>query len=106
MKKLELKTQEGTYIFYDGIPGHFAVDCSCGENFGCHYKRDETSDESLIRLNGYKKSSSRTEHTFYMNDAIFSLQLNKNPITIVCNNCEREFPFTIESYRELIKKMR
>ena len=107
MEKLELKTDKGNYTFYKGISSHFAIDCSCGENFGCHYKNKETSEESLICLNGYKKSpSTKTKHTFYMNDAIFSIQLGINPITIVCNNCNNEFYFTKEIYRELIKKMK
>ena len=110
MKRLELKTEGGIYILYSdekNVLRHFAIDCNCQEFHGCHYRKEESSLESIIKLRGYKKSpSTKTENTFYMNEAIFLTQLRKNPITIVCNNCGTEFPFTNESYLKLLKEMR
>jgi len=54
---------------------------------------------------------SKFEHTFYLNEHLFLRTIefkqedDGKPLIIVCNDCGREFPFTRESYFELMDKM-
>ncbi len=61
---------------------------------------------SLLLKNKY-------EHTFILNELLLDMELRHNhdeerkdpPLIIVCNDCGREFPFTLQSYQEFIQKM-
>ena len=49
------------------------------------------------------------QHTFYLSTAILANMLDMDhreetrdsPLIIICNNCEREFPLTFETYHKL-----
>ena len=112
MTDYELKTSEGRFIYKErNMKGHFIIDCACGgkddQYHGSRYKNASK---------GVKKTfteyepflDSKSEHTFYMNNVVFlsvlesrKTEKNHKHLVIVCNDCNREFPFTHESYLEL-----
>ena len=121
INQAELETEEAKY-FYD-LSGycHFGIDCNCGgtdgKYSGSHYKNASGWIENGTRLNRTTRVSDDEDkflHTFYVSETMFfpSLKLEhseangQEPLIIVCNDCQREFKFTMESYRNLITKIR
>jgi len=113
MPTLELKTEEATFIYDMTRDCHFIIDCACGgkdgKYSGSHYKDNE---EVLgpERKKYQPLMANKYEHTFYLSQVLlihtFENRVNEGkPVIIVCNDCSREFPFTRESYWDLIERM-
>ena len=114
---LELTTPEAKYIKDMSRDCHFAIDCACGGKggkfSGSRYKNagkdfeDELDRYEPIRL------EAKFQHTFYSGeylilDKLFSEHkesIGQKPLVIVCNDCDREFSFTHESYLELCNRL-
>ncbi len=114
---LELETPEAIFRNDMRGEGHFFIDCSCGgmdgSYSGFHYKN--TADEATHRADHYDASeeSDAKEHTFYIGELFFLMaleaqeeEMGDKPLVVVCNDCQREFPFTLDSYEELNERMR
>lgn len=112
MPILELITAEAKYRNDMARDGHFAIDCACGgkdgKYSGSHYKN---ANEAVNRVaKRYQPlNTNRYEHTFYFNETLFLPSLRNGhtrlSLVIVCNDCEKEFPFTHQTYLELREKM-
>jgi hypothetical protein len=114
---LKLETPEAIYMNDMSRNCHFSIDCSCkgknGEYSGSHYKN--ASEEATENKKLYRPLDSKTlnEHTFYFCEYLFLNMLaeehkkeaGQSPLVVVCNDCEREFPFTQESYLDLKDRM-
>jgi hypothetical protein len=117
MPILRLETPEA--IFMDDMRGseHFIIDCACkgknGSYHGSHYKNASDITEESTRMYSSRNHSDLFEHTFYLSELLFLDNLKwehkssegKSPLVIVCNDCDREFPFYFESYFDLKNKM-
>jgi hypothetical protein len=109
----KLETPEAEYLYEGANVGHFAIDCSCkgkdGSYHGCHYKnisqgfKRQFDEYDSIKMN-------KSKHTFLMGSSLFKYELEdhneENPLIIVCNDCGKEFSFTLESYLRLKIKMK
>jgi hypothetical protein len=116
MPLLELETPEAVYRNDMRRDEHFIIDCICGgtdgEYSGFHYKNaDERAAENAASYVPLKKEDKR-KHTFYLGEPVFLRTLRRHevmngdsPLVIVCNDCQREFPFTSESYADLKHRM-
>jgi len=110
----KLETTEATFVNHsrDGMHNHFVINCACngkdGNYHGSHYKnagnRLEETTRSYTPFEG-----SKSDHTYYFSEMLFLLHLRMNhqesPLVIVCNDCAREFPFTLDSYLNLKSRM-
>ncbi len=117
MPTLELETIEARYVYDMRGDCHFAIDCACkgkdGKYSGSHYKNTQDSFRRAEKRYEPRDPEAKFQHTFMLNESILNIELRYNhseerkesPLIIVCNDCEREFPFTLESYRELINRM-
>jgi hypothetical protein len=110
----KLETPEAEYIYNGNGWGHFAINCSCkgkdGSYHGCRYKNLDKEDEEDFR-NYDSLRMKEYEHTFLISEFMFSQELKwrredkKPPLIIICNDCGREFSFTLKSYLKLKAKM-
>jgi len=108
----KLETPEAEYIYNAEGWGHFAINCSCrgkyGSYHGSHYKNitpgfgRQFDEYSSIKMD-------KSKHTFLMGSLLLEYELREHdkvrPLIIVCNDCGREFSFTMESYLELKDKI-
>jgi len=109
----KLETPEAEYLYEGGNWGHFAINCSCkgkeGSYHGSHYKNITPGFESQFGEYSSVKMD-KSKHTFLMGSWLFREELKEhnkeNPLIIVCNDCEREFPFTTMTYLVLKSKMK
>jgi len=109
----ELKTPEAT--FTRDIDGHFSIDCACGgkdgKYSGSHYKNANEVAERVTGRYIPSHNKAKLEHTFYLNEILLKSALKYHqrhegtPLVVVCNDCEREFPFTEQSYRDLDSRL-
>ena len=109
----KLETLEAEYIYEGANWGHFVINCSCngkdGSYHGSHYKNITPGFERQFD-EYFSVKMNRSKHTFLMSSLLFKEELrehNKNsPLIIICNDCGREFPFTMESYLTLKAEMK
>ena len=116
MAVLVIETLEA--IFMNNMRGnqHFMIDCACkgkdGKYHGSHYKNG--SDEAERERREFAPPRlSEFEHTFFQSEIVLLTRLElehsqsegQSPLTLVCNDCGREFEFTYESYRDLKNRM-
>ncbi|HLD12201.1 MAG TPA: hypothetical protein VJB87_01270 [Candidatus Nanoarchaeia archaeon] len=108
---------EATYRLICNPTKHFAIDCGCkgkeGTYHGSRYKKPtplaqqnlerQKKDHQRRRINPEK------DHTFYQSGILFEADIENHmtrnhgePLTVICNDCQREFPFTKESYTTLL----
>ena len=121
MVLLELKTEEATFLKDMVGDVHFVIDCACGgqdgkgQYSGSYYKNaNETLEDSTRRYIPVRSPLQYAKHTYYMTEFLLSMELReehsekerKEPLIIVCKDCGREFPFTIESYWKLDTRMK
>jgi len=119
MPVLELETPEATYRNDMSRSQNFMIDCACGgtdgEYHGSHYKNADSELEYMTRTYEPLERSEylRIEHTYFLSEGILLPELSlehseereEKPLVIICNDCEREFPFTHESYLDLKDRM-
>jgi hypothetical protein len=117
MPILRLETPEATFINDMSGYEHFMIDCACkgkdGAYHGSHYKNASEITEETTKRYSPLNHSYLLEHTFYLSELLLLDNLKwehkasegKSPLIVVCNDCEREFPFTLESYFELKDRM-
>jgi hypothetical protein len=108
IKMAKLKKSEAQYIFEDS---HFAIDCSCrsknGEYSGYHLRNANPVTDRIRESYIICSADERFEHTFYMRDMTFDMMLQtaidsgETEIIIVCNDCGKEFPFSLDSFKDL-----
>ncbi|HLC73828.1 MAG TPA: hypothetical protein VJH20_04305 [Candidatus Nanoarchaeia archaeon] len=115
---LELKTSEARFIKDTSRDCHFGIDCAClgkdGKYNGSHYKNTDEGFEETIKNYQSLRSETKYQHTFYLNESLFLNKLydkhkkskDQEPLVIVCNDCEREFSFTHESYLDLDTRLK
>ena len=114
-----LKTDQGTFFLALTDYTHFGIDCICNGTNGIfkghlilntHHILEEASNHSA----SYHKEYDPLTHTFYLNCSILELTLalehkeseSKNPMEIICLDCNRKFSFTYESYNDLIERIK
>jgi len=115
MPVLELETPEAKYINDMVGDCHFAIDCACGGSdgrySGSHYKNADEPARKMTNRYVPRREISQ-DHTFLLNQSWFTLILEAHvednhgePLIIVCDDCTREFPFTLKSYWDLHERM-
>jgi hypothetical protein len=116
MPILELKTEEAIFRNDMTRDCHFMIDCSCGgvdgKYSGSHYKNASELARKYTASYEPRRKEDLLEHTFYLCQSLFTSILedheesgDESPLTIICNDCGREFPFTLRSYWDLHSEM-
>ncbi|HUS51395.1 MAG TPA: hypothetical protein VMZ91_14595 [Candidatus Paceibacterota bacterium] len=110
-KQIYIEKPDG---FFGYIVGHFFIDCVCGNFLGSHFEVEgdpEFTDTLQSTMNLYKSQSNRkTKHTLYMNSSLFvdrlsEIQLEGKVLNVICNSCNKKFPFTLDRYHKLRKEI-
>lgn len=110
-KQICIEKPEG---FFGYIAGHFFIDCACGNFLGSYFEVEDDSEftDTLQSTTSLYKSQSngKTKHTLYMNSHLFAerlseIQLEGKVLNVICNNCNKKIPFTLDKYHKLRKEI-
>ncbi len=101
------------YSIYHNGTFQFSIDCSCNGKSGYSLKKPSSAFETKSREYHTKRNEEAIQHTFYMDEPIFMIELaehhmeqhNQSNLEIICMDCKKVFSFSYESYFELRKDL-